>query len=192
MIVLPSRRNGHPKPLGGRESAALSLARRNLTLHARAVANETAGELGFGHRPTEHAPSSYRALKHAFRASPRTGVPLPASSRHCGATLYLTPTDNFAWRFVHDTRHVWLGAGFTLDGELAVAAVHLARLRHAGFGFDALEHRLLYIGTVGQALFHARTRCYPIDQLGFAVRALTSELEAAIDAEFERQQEHAA
>lgn len=159
------------------------LARINLTKWINDLAGETAAELGVTWRGSPCAPSSLAEVVEEFRAGMLTGLPVRISNRFCNNTIYVTPEDNVAFRFVHDSRHFFLRAGFETESELLVASCHLARLQRAGYSPDSIEHRLLYADTVGQVLFLAETGQFVDNQMRFALRCLTNTLHDAISAE---------
>ena len=169
------------------DAPQIALARIKLSWFMRDLAAETAHELGFGWRPSMRAPSTLGELTAEFRACQISGLPLRVSSQHCDQTIYASPADNIAFRFVHDSRHVFLQAGFDLEPELLVAGCHVARLHHAGFTADSIESRLLYADTAGQALFLATTGVYVVDQLRFGLRCLVNGIKEAIDLEYQAQ-----
>lgn len=164
-------------------AAEIRLARLNLTKWIRSLATETASELGVTWRGSPCSPLSLRGIVDEFRAAIVTGLPVRVSDRYCERTIYVRPEDNIAFRFVHDSRHFFLGAGFTTEAELLVASCHLARLQADGFGPDSIEHRLLYADTVGQTLFLAETGSFVSNQVRFALRCLEGSVQQAIAAE---------
>lgn len=165
------------------DTAEIQLARINLTEWINDLADETATELGVTWRGSSSAPSTLGEVVEEFRAGMLTGLPVRISNRFCENTIYVKPRDNVAFRFVHDSRHYFLRAGFETEPELLVASCHLARLQRAGFGQESIEYRLLFADTVGQTLFLAETGRFVVDQLRFALRCLTSPLQEAIAAE---------
>jgi hypothetical protein len=165
------------------DAPEISLARINLSSFIEKLAAETAEELGVGWRASPCAPSSLAELTAEFRSCQFSGLPVRISSLYCDSTIYVSPATNQAFRFVHDSRHVFLQAGFETEPELLVASCHLARLKRAGFGPDSIEFRLLYADTVGQTLFLAETGRFVADQQRFALRCLNLPLAAAIAAE---------
>ena len=162
---------------------AVRLARQNLGEWALARAQEIQAEFGFGFRPAAIAPTSLDDLRTEFRACQISGLPLRVSDRFCEQTIYPTPHHNVAFRFFHDSRHVFLDAQFTTEDELLVASCHLARLTHDGFGNGTVEYRLLFADTVGQTRFVAEANEFVIDQKRFALRCLTTDLSTAISDE---------
>ncbi|MDZ7733885.1 MAG: hypothetical protein U5R31_13215 [Acidimicrobiia bacterium] len=164
------------------------LARINLTAWVENLAEETAAELGMAWRGSPCAPSTIEGVVEEFRAGMLTGLPVRVSNRFCETTIYVCPKDNVAFRFVHDSRHYFLRAGFETEPELLVASCHLARLQRDGYPVESVEHRLLYADTVGQALFLAETGSFVENQLRFALRCLTNPLQEAIRLEFALQQ----
>ncbi len=166
------------------DTAEVDLARLNLAKFVRHEALLATVELGFGWRASTSAPSTLADLTREFRACTISGLPLRVSSLYCDDTIYFNPEDNQAFRFLHDSRHVFLQCGFDLDGELLTASCHLARLRHEGFGPESIEFRLLYADTVGQALFAAEYQSFPTNQLRFALRCVATPLSDAISDEY--------
>lgn len=165
----------------------IQLARINLTNWVNDLADETARELGVTWRGSYCAPITLDGIVEEFRAAMLTGLPVRISNRHCDHTIYVRPEDNVAFRFVHDSRHYFLRAGFSTEAELLVVSCHLARLQAAGFGPDTIEHRLLYADTVGQVLFLAETGEFVADQVRFAQRCLEGSVQDAIAAEADAQ-----
>lgn len=169
------------------DAPEIGLARINLTDFVQDLAAETATEFGFGWRASTCSPDTLDEVTAEFRSSQITGLPVRVSSLYCDRTIYVAPADNIAYRFVHDSRHVFLQAGFDKESELLVASCHLARLRRAGFGPDSIEHRLMYADTVGQVLYLDETGEYVINQLRFALRCLDRPLQLAIEEEAREQ-----
>lgn len=155
-------------------------ARGNLSRWIVELAHETADELGVRWRGARIAPQTLDEVVDEFRAAMLTDLPVRVSDRFCEQTIYLTPADNVAFRFVHDSRHYFLRAGFETEPELLVASCHLARLRRAGYPPGSVEHRLLEADTIGQALFVARTGRFVSNQLRFGLRCLSRSLDEAI------------
>lgn len=165
------------------ETREIEQARANLSIWIRDLAQETAEELGVRWRGARIAPQTLEAVVAEFRAATLTWLPVRVSNRFCEQTIYLEPDDNVAFRFVHDSRHYFLRAGFETEPELLVASYHLARLRRAGYPAVSIEYRLLEADTIGQALFVARTGRFVCNQRRFALRCLTSSFEEAINDE---------
>ncbi len=158
-------------------------ARGNLSRWILELAHETADELGVRWRGARIAPQTLDEVVDEFRAAMLTGLPVRVFNRFCDQTIYLSPTDNMAFRFVHDSRHYFLRAGFETEPELLVASCHLARLQRAGYPTRSIEHRLLEADTIGQALFVARTGHFVGNQLRFGLRCLNSSIDEAIAVE---------
>lgn len=171
-----------PRPL----AAEVLAARCELSQFVRAEARRAAGELGFGWRPAVRAPSGLAELTAEFRACHASGLPLRVLQGHSTGTVYDGPSTNWAMRFVHDTRHVWLGAGFTTEDELAVASCHLARAKAEGLGPGSLAYGLLLADTVGQTLYVARVQRFVVHQLAFALDCICHALDTAIERERQR------
>ena len=158
-------------------------ARANLSIWIRGLAKETAAELGVRWRGARIAPQTLEAVIAEFRAATLAGLPVRVSNRFCEQTIYLETDDNVAFRFVHDSRHYFLRAGFETEPELLVASCHLARLRWAGYPPGSIEYRLLEADAIGQTLFVARTGRFVSNQRRFALRCLTSTFDEAISDE---------
>lgn len=167
-------------------AADVLAARLALSQFVRDEARRTAGELGFGWRPAARAPSGLTELTAEFRACQASGLPLRVLRAYSTGTVYDGPSTNWAMRFVHDTRHVWLGAGFTTEDELAVASCHLARAKAEGLGPGSLAYGLLLADTVGQTLYVARTHRFVVHQLTFALDCICHDLDGAIKREHDR------
>ncbi|MDA8357188.1 MAG: hypothetical protein M0Z95_13060 [Actinomycetota bacterium] len=161
-------------------TAEIEQARGNLSRWVVELAQETAEELGVRWRGARIAPQTLDGVVAEFRAAMLTDLPVRVSNRFCEQTIYLSPADNVAFRFVHDSRHYFLRAGFETEPELLVASCHLARLRRAGYPPGSIEHRLLEADTIGQALFVARTGRFVSNQLRFALRCLSRSIDKAI------------
>jgi len=162
------------------ETRKIEQAQANLSIWIRDLAEETTAELGVRWRGARIAPQTLEAVVEEFRAAMLTGLPVRVSSRFCEQTIYQEPDDNVAFRFVHDSRHYFLRAGFETEPELLVASCHLARLRRAGYPPGSIEYRLLEADTVGQAVFVARTGRFVSNQRRFALHCLTSTFDEAI------------
>ena len=162
------------------ETREVKQGQANLSIWIRDLAKETAAELGVRWRGARIAPQTLEAVIAEFRAAMLTGLPVRVSNRFCVQTIYQEPHDNMAFRFVHDSRHYFLRAGFETEPELLVASCHLARLRRAGYPPGSIEYRLLEADTIGQALFVARTGHFVSNQRRFALRCLTSTFDEAI------------
>ena len=164
----------------------LDRARRRLSQFVRSEAWRTAGELGFGWRPACLAPSGLDALVEEFRACHGSGLPLRVLRDFSEETIYDRPATNWAFRYVHDTRHVWLSADFSTEAELAVASCHLARAKDEGLSPGSLEYALLLADTVGQTLYMARTHRFVVNQLGFALDCIRFDFDTAVEQEVSR------
>lgn len=158
-------------------------ARANLSRWILELANETADELGVRWHEARIAPQTLDEVVHEFRAAMLTGLPVRVFNRFCDQTIYLSPADNIAFRFVHDSRHYFLRAGFETEPELLVASCHLSRLQRAGYPTGSIEHRLLEADTIGQTLFVAQTGHFVVNQLRFGLRCLNSSIDEAIAVE---------
>ena len=164
-------------------TAEINQARENLSRWIMELADETAEELGVRWRGARIAPQTLDGVVAEFRAAMLTDLPVRVSNRFCEQTIYLSPAYKVAFRFVHDSRHYFLRAGFETEPELLVASCHLARLRRAGYPPGSIEHRLLEADTIGQALFVAGTGLFVSNQLRFGLRCLSSSLAEAITEE---------
>jgi hypothetical protein len=172
-------------------ASEIQLARVRLSRFIMGLAEETATELGVTWRASPCAPRSLADVTREFRTAMLSGLPVRISSMHCQNTIYVRPEGNVAFRFVHDSRHFFLQAGFDTEPEMLVASCHLARLKRAGFGPESVEFRMLYADTLGQTLFLAETGQYVINQLRFALRCVGGSLQAAIAAEAKAQMQAA-
>ena len=164
-------------------TAEINQARENLSRWIMELADETAEELGVRWRGARIAPQTLDGVVAEFRAAMLTDLPVRVSNRFCEQTIYLSPAYKVAFRFVHDSRHYFLRAGFETEPELLVASCHLARLRRAGYPPGSIEHRLLEADTIGQALFVAGTGLFVSNQLRFGLRCLSCSLAEAITEE---------
>ena len=172
-----------PAPIA---DAELMSARLALSRFVQREADRTAGELGFGWRPAERAPADLEELTAEFRACQASGLPLRVLRGFSENTIFDGEATNWAMRYLHDTRHVWLGADFSTEAELLVASCHLARARDAGLPVASLPYALLLADTVGQTLYVARTGRFVAHQLAFAVDCVRLEFDAAVRREVER------
>jgi len=128
--------------------------------------------------------SSYTAPE--FRTCRVSGLPFRVLQEFSGDTIFVSPSVNWAMRFWHDTRHIWLRADFSTEGELAVASCHLARAKAEGFGRGSLEYALLQADTVGQTLYVTRSHRLVTHQLQFALDCALLSLDQAIEREMLR------
>lgn len=147
-------------------------ARVELGAFVTEKAREATDRLGFSYRPDPLAPATYADLVAAHRASEFTHRPLPVSSLFCTGTVYLSPEENLAFRFWHDTEHVRLGTDFTSPAEFALAFEHLAEAEAAGLGPTELAWSLLYADTVGQSVACSVLKRFPGNQLEFVLWCL--------------------
>jgi hypothetical protein len=167
----------------------LAAAKRRLGRFVRDIANETEVELDFTWRAAATAPFTFDALQREFHLARVTGLPFRVRDSSLSESVYSSPATELASRFWHDTRHVWLGAPFTLEGEFAVASCQLARLQLAGYEPDSVEYRLLEADTLGQAIYYSRCGRFPASARRFALRCLESDLADAVSAEIAAQSE---
>lgn len=171
----------------GRPSAnELMAARLELSRFVVSEAHRTAAELGFGWRPAARAPACLSELQTEFRACHASGLPLRVLRGFSDTTVFDQPTSNWAMRFVHDTRHVWLGADFSTESELAVASCHLSRAKAEGLAPGSLPYALLFADTVGQTLYAARTGRFVVHQLAFALDCVCHDFDSAVSREVVR------
>lgn len=158
----------------------IDLARLNLSAFVRGEAKRTADELGFGWRPAEITPSGLNGLRAELRACHKIGLPFRVLDDFSDDTVFDNRRTNWAMRFWHDTRHVWVSADFSVEDELEVASCHLARARDEGIGPGTLEYALLLADTVGQTLYADRTHRFVTYQLAFALDCLDLGIDEAI------------
>lgn len=161
-------------------------ARYRLSAFVRREATRTANELGFGWRPATVTPSGLDGLRSEFRSCRQTGLPFRVLREFSDDTIFVGQSTNWAMRFWHDTRHVWLGADFSTEAELQVAECHLRRARDEGFGYGSLEHQMLLADTVGQTLYVARTSRFVTHQLDFVLDFVTFGIDMATRLELKR------
>jgi hypothetical protein len=166
--------------------AELRLARSRLSLFVQSEATATANELGFGWRAAPIAPSGLDGLTEEFRSCYRSGLPFRVLQDFSEDTIFNSASTDWAMRFWHDSRHVWLGADFSTEGELQVASCHLARARAQGFGRGSLEYALLLADTVGQTLYLARTKSFVVQQRPFAIDCVCFDFDTAVEKEIQR------
>jgi len=140
--------------------------------------------VGFGYRPSAHAPDTFETLSTEYRSCTCSGLPLRVSSLFCEHVIFEVSRENHALRFWHDTNHVQLRMDFSANGEMEVACYQLEALRAAGFASNSLEHRLLHADSIGQNFCLAVIGRYPIDQLQFDVWCVTDGVDEAIAYEF--------
>ncbi|MGH8995302.1 MAG: hypothetical protein ACRDYB_04615 [Acidimicrobiales bacterium] len=161
----------------------LKLARSRLSFFVQREALTTARELGFGWRPSSVTPHGLEGLTEELRSCHVSGLPFRVLKDHSDDVVFTSPSGNWAMRYWHDTRHVWLGADFTTESELAVASCHLARARSVGLHHGSLAYALLQADTVGQTLFVARTHSFVVHQLQFAIDCARLSFDEAIERE---------
>ncbi|KJF16970.1 hypothetical protein [Acidithrix ferrooxidans] len=158
-------------------------ARLRLSKFIRLEAQRTATELGFSWRPASIAPSDLDALRAEFQVCHVSGLPLRVLRDFSEVTIYDRSATNWAFRYMHDTRHVWLSADFSTEAELAVASCHLARAKAEGLSPRSLEYELLLADTVGQTLYMAHTHRFVINQLQFALDCIRFDFDTALERE---------
>lgn len=158
-------------------------ARLRLSKFIRSEAKRTEAELGFGWNPASIAPSDLDSLRAEFQACHVSGLPLRVLRDFSDITIYDRPETNWAFRYMHDTRHVWLLADFSTEAELAVASCHLARAKAEGLSPGSLEYELLLADTVGQTLYMARSHRFVINQLQFALDCIRFDFDTALERE---------
>jgi hypothetical protein len=143
----------------------LRFARSRLSLFVQSEAVATANELGFGWRAAAITPSGLDGLTEELRSCHRSGLPFRVLQDFSENTIFNSASTNWAMRFWHDTRHVWLGADFSTEGELQVASCHLARARTQGFG---------------------RTKRFVVQQRQFAIDCVRFDFDTAVEQEIQR------
>ena len=164
-------------------------AQSNLRDLITQMERETANEMGFTWRTSWVAPNTYDRVKREFHVCLATGMAFRVSGEHSHQTIYADPLTNYRFRFVHDTRHAWLDADFSLKGEQVVAARHLARAKAAGYDETSVEYRLLEADTLGQAVYVSLYGTFPRNQLRFDLRCLEQSIEEAVDIEYAVEQQ---
>jgi hypothetical protein len=167
-------------------STELKVARSRLSLFVQNEALATAQELGFGWRPAEITPHGLEGLTQEFRTCRVSGLAFRVLADFSDGTIFNSASNNHAMRFWHDTRHVWIGADFSTEAEMAVASCHLARATAEGFGPGSLEYALLHADTLGQTLYVARSHRFVTHQLQFALDCVRLSLDQAIEREMLR------
>lgn len=163
--------------------AAIKLARLNLSAFVQREARRTAEELGFGWRPAQVTPSGLEGLRAELRSCHQTGLPFRVLEDFSEDTIFMGKATNWAFRFVHDTRHVWLNADFSTEAELEVASCHLARAKADGLETGTLEYAFLFADTVGQTLYVEHTHRFVVHQRQFVLDCVRLGLDQAIERE---------
>lgn len=161
-------------------------ARLNLSDFIHEQARQTAEELGFGWRPAKITASGLEGLQAELRACHQTGLPFRVLEDFSEDTILAGSATNWAMRFWHDTRHVWLSADFSTEAELEVASCHLARARAEGLGPGTLEYAFLFADTVGQTLYIERTKRFVVHQRDFVIDCVTLGIDGALECEANR------
>ena len=162
---------------------------RRATLLLRRYTHRRTAELqrglGFGYRPSEHAPSRYDELRAEFDLCRLAGVPLRVSCLSNDRTV-LGPDANLAFRFWHDCTHVALRQDFGHAGEIEVGQQQLAEFAAAGGTPTTTAWRLLFAETIGQTKLMDQIGYFPIDQRQFTFEFLRLGLPEAIEREGQR------
>lgn len=171
----------HLSPAKGIHGARINVGRLTADL-----ARETAKHVGFAWFTTPNAPSSSQQLIGAFEHSVRTGEPYPVSSLFCDSTIYLEPSLNHQYRFLHDVHHRLHGLSFTLEDEWALGTHHMAQATAAGLGPGSIEHELLRCDIFGQLILLGVGGRFPYDQGLFALECAEIGLDAGVLRELQR------
>ena len=162
---------------------AIRSARLNLSAFVHRQALQTAEELGFGWRPARLTASGLEGLQAELRACHQTGLPFRVLEDFSDDTIFIGVTANWAMRFWHDTRHVWLSADFSTEAELEVASCHLARAKAEGLGPGTLEYAFLFADTVGQTLYLEHAHRFVVHQKDFVIDCVSLGIDEAIERE---------
>lgn len=112
-------------------------ARKRYSDYITFAAGKRRNQLGFGWKAVEDsAPATYEALvgEYAYCLTQCRGFRVWGGASD--KTVFTSPQINHAFRFVHDTDHVRLGADLTHDGEVKVIVPFIHEVFHAA-GFVA-------------------------------------------------------
>lgn len=112
-------------------------ARKRYSDYITFAAGKRRIQLGFGWKAVEvGAPDTYDALVDELRLSAVTLAPFRVWAGASDKTVFTSPQINHAFRFVHDTDHVRLGADLSHYGEVKVIVPFIHEVFHAA-GFVA-------------------------------------------------------
>lgn len=112
-------------------------ARKRYSDYITFAAGKRRIKLGFGWAAVpELAPETYEGLVNEYQHCLNTLQPFLVWSGASDKTVFTSPQINHAFRFVHDTDHVILGADLTHDGEVKVIVPFIMEVFHAA-GFVA-------------------------------------------------------
>ncbi len=142
-------------------------------------AHELEGELGFGYRASELAPSTYAELLAEHAACRLSGLPVRVSSFNNDTTVF-GPDVNLAYRFWHDCEHVRLRADFSHGGEVIVAGQQMHEFERSGVRPYSPAWKLLFVETFGYTECNRLLGVFPEDQRQFAADYLEHRLPEAI------------
>ena len=112
-------------------------ARKRYSDYITFAAGKRRNKYGFGWQAVhDSAPDTYATLIAEFQGCMNTLKPFRVWSGASDKTVFTSPQINHAFRFVHDTDHVILGADLTHDGEVKVIVPFIMEVFHAA-GFVA-------------------------------------------------------
>ena len=153
--------NHHCQP----SSHDIRLAQLQLTHAIRHLARAEMVRTGTVYRPAPDAPSTYPEL---LSVDLSAGI-LPVWDGASTDGLYLSPDDNYRFRFWHDHGHLVSGLNFTPEQENELQHAHHLPVIADMVGRDSLALHLYHADTVGQTEYNVAHKVFPTDQLAFDV-----------------------
>lgn len=117
-----------------------------------------------------------RAITEKFRPELAQARRIPLTTDGCEHAIY-GPTTNMLLRFWHDTVHLSLGLGFTLEEERLVIGAQLRSLQHAGL--SNLAQRIFWADMMGQAHYYDAKHDFVVYQDAFVDSCLQHGIKTA-------------
>lgn len=106
------------------------------------------------------APDTYRDLKKV--AAEENVIPVFGEpDKPVFDSIFSSPEVHYAFRAWHDALHIEHDQNFTLKGEMMMAGIQYAVLRHAGI--DITSAQLIYLNTAAQVEYYYATKGQPME-----------------------------
>jgi len=117
-----------------------------------------------------------RAITEKFRPELKLAKRIPITPDGNEHTIY-SPTVNLLGRFWHDSVHLQLGLGYSLEDELIVIQAQVRSLNEAGLSMLAQE--VFYADMYGQACYYNRHHKFVVHQDAFVDSCLQHGIKTA-------------
>jgi len=141
-------------------------ARWRLSSFVQSKALQMAKRFALSYEPMPRAPETLPEMQRAYRHCIIHSTPFPIWEGGSENTIYISASDNYAFRFWHDMLHLALYAETILVDEVELGHIHVGCVM-AQFGMHSLEAAMMRADTIEQSKYEAEHGHFPVDQLAF-------------------------